>query len=348
MRARSLRMFLTALGTVLWATASGALDEVSETLEQTGQGLKAARVYDCEDGSGRKVAEERLYRYGDGQRCDVWIDGALRLERANLFLTAGMQAWQRAMREACEGPASPAQPANQRPADERPTKGRDPGARATRARVDGTYQSSWGQLVLQQKGDQVSGQYGSENGEITGQLSGTEVEGYWIEDESNTRCQEARRGRYYWGRVQLQFAPDFAGFQGSWGYCDGNLDRSDWTGTREGGATPAPEPEPEPAVSVAGTWDSTWGELTLKQDGDAVAGRYATDNGEIVGRIAGRALEGYWIEDNAGVRCDAARNGRYYWGRVHLELSDDLSTFKGPWGYCDGAMDQSDWSGTRR
>lgn len=98
------------------------------------------------------------------------------------------------------------------------------------------------------------------------------------------------------------------------------------------------------AFSVAGTYNSTEGAMTLRQQGDRVTGRYGSDNGELTGVLYDRTMDGFWFEDNSAHRCSTAKNGRYYWGRISITFTDD--GFSGQWGYCNDSP-TSPWSGTR-
>lgn len=98
------------------------------------------------------------------------------------------------------------------------------------------------------------------------------------------------------------------------------------------------------AMSVDGTYKTSEGDMTLKQSGDRISGRYATDNGEITGVLYDTTLDGFWIEDHSDRRCPSPKNGRYYWGRVSWEFNDN--GFSGTWGYCNDSPARQ-WTGTR-
>ena len=101
------------------------------------------------------------------------------------------------------------------------------------------------------------------------------------------------------------------------------------------------------AADVAGKWKTSEGDLTLQISGNQVRGSYTNDGGEIVGKMNGNVLEGFWIENNASTRCVTPLNGRYFWGRIRWAFDSDK--FAGAWSYCDkpvqiGAIS---WSGER-
>ena len=217
--------------------------------------------------------------------------------------------------------------------------------------VSGSYDSTEGPMKLRQQGDRVTGSYGSDNGEISGVLYERTVDGFWIEDSSARRCSSAKNGRYYWGRISMEFTGN--GFSAQWGYCN-DAPTSPWTATRTSGprsAAPAPERETadpfvvKDEVNISGAWSSTEGEINFRQQGNRVTARYASDNGEIVGSINNQTLRGYWIEDSSNRRCSSPKNGRYYWGAIEFTFEGDR--FSGRWGYCNEALSGS-WSGQRR
>lgn len=97
-------------------------------------------------------------------------------------------------------------------------------------------------------------------------------------------------------------------------------------------------------ISIAGAWKSSEGTIGFEQSGSSVLGNYDQDNGAIEGSISGNVLTGYWSEDSSGRRCDTARNGRYYWGRIRFVFSG--SSFEGFWGYCNDVPAKT-WTGNR-
>ncbi len=66
---------------------------------------------------------------------------------------------------------------------------------------------------------------------------------------------------------------------------------------------------------VEGRWKTTWGDMTLQQQGMRIQGNYAEDNGEVYGELSGNVFSGIWIEDSSSKRCSTPRNGRYYWAK---------------------------------
>jgi len=162
-----------------------------------------------------------------------------------------------------------------------------------------------------------------QDGELTGHDVRKHLEGFWIENGSDRRCSTPKNGRYYWGRVTLVFTGN--GFSGRWSHCDDTPSHV-WTGTRRGVHHSAPSPYDNAdsfAVStdhpdIEGLWSSSEGEISFRQQGNRITGRYTNDNGEIVGVLHNDTLSGYWIEDNSAQRCSTPKNGRYYWGRIEF------------------------------
>jgi hypothetical protein len=102
--------------------------------------------------------------------------------------------------------------------------------------------------------------------------------------------------------------------------------------------TPPVEPPPAKEEALMGEWD-LWGGAMFNRAGGRVTAYYRNDNGEINGTLTGMHLVGYWIEDSADRRCQAPRNGRYYWGKVELTFKG--TDMEGKWGYCDDAPSQT-------
>ncbi|MFC1679435.1 DUF1566 domain-containing protein [Elusimicrobiota bacterium] len=228
----------------------------------------------------------------------------------------------------------------------KPMKAAPAGRRPPVLRVEGTWDTNWQELVLEQDGRRVHGNYGEDNGEVFGEMSGKVLTGYWVEDDSGERCDDSKRGRHYWGKVKMKF--DRGRFIAEWGYCDGELDRSDWDGALTKAASrPARKKAPVvPAFSVAGKWSTNWQDMALEQDGDRVTGTYEEDNGEVLGTLSGKVLTGYWIEDHSGEECSETKNGRSYWGRMKMTFTG--GKFSAMWSYCDAKPVDGDWSGTRK
>ena len=101
-----------------------------------------------------------------------------------------------------------------------------------------------------------------------------------------------------------------------------------------------------PVFSVAGTYNSTWGSMTLTGESD-VSGNYAYQGGRIQGTLTGTVLTGYWSQTQSGQKCTNSQLGSLYWGQVVLTFGRDARSFTGRWGYCDDAPGRTDWSGQK-
>lgn len=217
--------------------------------------------------------------------------------------------------------------------------------------LSGTYNSTEGVLTLHQNGDRVTGRYNKDNGEVTGVAYENVLDGLWIEDSSDRRCTTPRNGRYYWGRIILEFTGN--GFSGSWGYCNDAPSRP-WTGTPASGrqsfqpAAAGDEAFPlavHGAGSIEGIWRSSEGDISFSHQGNRISGRYPQDNGEIVGTMQHDTLNAYWIEDHSARRCPTPQNGRWFWGTIQFHFTGDR--FSGLWGYCNDKPSQT-WTGQRK
>ncbi len=93
---------------------------------------------------------------------------------------------------------------------------------------NGGWETTFGPLVLEQKGDEVLGVYKYPNGALittgvlAGRMHGARLEFTWEEREGGT----AR------GKGSFEMAPDGASFTGRWGYADSARDGVEWIGTR--------------------------------------------------------------------------------------------------------------------
>jgi hypothetical protein len=86
---------------------------------------------------------------------------------------------------------------------------------------------------------------------------------------------------------------------------------------------PKPGPISPPGASFAGRWDSNWGKMTLRQQGNRVNGRFGGfRNGSISGKAQGNLLLFRWTQD------DSRQAGRGY-----LQLLPGAEALEGRWGY---------------
>ena len=104
--------------------------------------------------------------------------------------------------------------------------------------INGRWKSSEGTITFSESDDptqagKISGTYTQDNGVIMGWIDDKyTLNGYWIEDKANQRCSTPLNGRYYWGRVRLNFYNYlYPAFDGLWGYCNSSPTNR-WTGSK--------------------------------------------------------------------------------------------------------------------
>lgn len=98
------------------------------------------------------------------------------------------------------------------------------------------------------------------------------------------------------------------------------------------GARPLP-----PGLSFSGIWDTNWGQMTLRQTGGVVLGRYAGfRNGSLSGTAEGDLFRFRWTQEES----------RQY-GHGYLRMSPDGRSLEGRWGYLDDAFSGGRWWGKR-
>jgi hypothetical protein len=89
--------------------------------------------------------------------------------------------------------------------------------------------------------------------------------------------------------------------------------------------------------NYTGIWNTTFGEMRLRQTGNRVSGTYTSSDGVIEGVIHNGVFRFRWLERATG----GAGAGRF-------ELSDDGESFSGRWSYeADPEAQGSSWTGTR-
>jgi hypothetical protein len=98
-------------------------------------------------------------------------------------------------------------------------------------------------------------------------------------------------------------------------------------------------------LDVGASWQTTFGQVTLEQDGTTVRGTYDPgQQGRLAGTFEGKVLKGYWSEMESIRECATERLGTRYWGRIRWTFSD--GAFTGTYGYCEEEPTSS-WTGTR-
>ncbi len=93
-------------------------------------------------------------------------------------------------------------------------------------------------------------------------------------------------------------------------------------------------------TNATGTYESTFGTVTISHNGNSVSGTYTADNGKISGIMNGHIFVGTWSEA-------PTYKGPSDAGKVQFEFSDDWTSFTGKWGY-QGRSLSNDWSGKRK
>jgi len=107
-----------------------------------------------------------------------------------------------------------------------------------------------------------------------------------------------------------------------------------------GRAATGPAPGPKPAaVTWAGVWQTTFGELTLTQQGQQVTGTYPYRRGRLKGVVQGRLLRGRWYEGPA--------DRDEYRGDFEFKMMPDGNYFLGRWGKGFGRPMSGRWVGRR-
>jgi len=182
---------------------------------------------------------------------------------------------------------------------------------------EGTWNTTYGELRLRQRGNKVFGDYkhiglieGTYNA-ITGVVEGIFVNG-------------RKEGR-------IKFIINGNRFDGKWSW--GNIEPQDtngWNGTKTSSQTPTLTSHP-----WEGTWGMSHGDLKLIQEGKQVYGGYKnrlTLEGEYT--FATKTLSGIFTT-----------NGRK--GRFEFVLKDDGKSFEGKWSW-GTAEPSAEWNGTKK
>ena len=87
----------------------------------------------------------------------------------------------------------------------------------------GTWETNWGEMVLQQTGNKVTGTYVHDQGRISGTISDNILTGTWSEAPSYSPTNDA-------GDVELTLAEDCRSFEGRWRYGSEGDWSEGWTG----------------------------------------------------------------------------------------------------------------------
>lgn len=95
-----------------------------------------------------------------------------------------------------------------------------------------------------------------------------------------------------------------------------------------------------PPAPWEGTWDTTFGIMTLTQSGDFVMGSYSFQDGVITGTVSGRTLTGTWSEGPTYEPPDQA-------GDVILTISGNGTAISGKWRFGTSGDWAGEWSAVK-
>jgi len=96
------------------------------------------------------------------------------------------------------------------------------------------------------------------------------------------------------------------------------------------------------SINISGTWDTSWGKMVVKQNGNRITAHYTHDKGRLDGIIKGNVFIGKWSEYPTYKPHDDA-------GDVKLKFLQDGKSFSGNWRYGFGGSSWSgDWSGNKK
>ncbi|TCK58179.1 hypothetical protein [Seleniivibrio woodruffii] len=89
------------------------------------------------------------------------------------------------------------------------------------------------------------------------------------------------------------------------------------------------------SVNLTGNYINSGQPAYASQQGSNVVIDYNyAEHGKVIGKVKGKVLQGFWIEDASGVRCSSQKDGRYFWGKIVLEVQSNGDLY-GKWGYCE-------------
>jgi len=92
-------------------------------------------------------------------------------------------------------------------------------------------------------------------------------------------------------------------------------------------------------ANFTGVWDTNFGTMTLKQNGNSVTGTYTHDDGRIEGKVSGGRLDFRWFEEPTYSLPNDAGGGYFI-------IAADGKSFKGKWRYgFSGPWRDGEWKG---
>jgi hypothetical protein len=101
-------------------------------------------------------------------------------------------------------------------------------------------------------------------------------------------------------------------------------------------------------LDLTGTWRTNYGQLSLSQSGQHIAGTYG-GNGGLTGEVNGNTVTGYWERNGTTVLCPQERDGTRWWGRFTWTVNEANTSFTGANSACEAEPRPpvNAWSGAR-
>ena len=170
----------------------------------------------------------------------------------------------------------------------------------------GVWDTNYGKMVLRQDGNHVSGTYEYEGGSrVEGTVTDNVFNGTWYEPSSS-------------GALKFTMSDDGMAFKGFW---NGN---NTWNGTKR------PTLNANQTYDWTGVWDTNYGKMVLRQDGNHVSGTYEYNGGSRVeGTVTDNVFYGTWYEPGSS-------------GALKFTIFEDGMAFSGFWN------GNNTWNGTRQ
>jgi len=163
----------------------------------------------------------------------------------------------------------------------------------------GTWETDWGRMELQQKGNKVNGTYPYDQGRIQGTVSGRNLTGTWSEYPSYSPPGDA-------GDIVFIISEDCSSFDGTWRYGTSGGWSGSWTGARKSTGSGTSYPEATLTHSGFDFSEGTTGESPIR-------------DGEVI----------YWQPGYAGTHPDYPDYSEYLWWRnYHLDKVNYASQTK--------------------
>jgi TPR repeat protein len=195
----------------------------------------------------------------------------------------------------------------------------------------GQWRTDWGPTAVMRDGAGFRGTYTAEDGNTDNNgtfiltKNGKSWTGFWVEPNSNERCDSKRFGTYYWGRLKLGSAFSESGFDVNWGYCNDRNPSRLWEFiSKTGTAQTSIAPQVYKASSVIKKLKSGFWEGVVKSD--------AQGNASYCALIAQKqdeefTIQLYWNEDGFHVLIFSDRwslsEGDEFQARVRIDSKFD-------------------------